>query len=89
MRKFEIIDTPEGCNLVASSLSTTTHLPLPITKADAKALILAAFKSDDEHPRAEFHGILADRNADGVRVRKVANNSWFDIPWAVIARELA
>ena len=89
MKEYHIVETPEGCSLVGIDIHTKTHLPLPITPADAKALILAAYKSDDEHPRAEFHGIVADRTADGVRVRKVANNSWIEIPWSVIAREFA
>ena len=89
MREFQIVETDEGCALVGIDLHTKTHLPLPIRPEDAKALIQAAFKSDDEHPRAEFQGILADRTTGGVCVRQVAKNTWFDIPWPLLAREFA
>ncbi|WP_420586549.1 hypothetical protein [Ruegeria sp.] len=88
MQEFQIVESPEGCRLVGIDIHTATHLPLPITPEDAKALILAAFKSDDDKPRAEFHGVLADKTANGVRVHRVANDSWFEIPWTVIARDL-
>jgi hypothetical protein len=89
MQDFRIVETDAGCALHLIDIHTATRLDLPIRPEDAKALIQAAFKSDDDNPRAEFHGILADKTAGGVRVHKVAGNSWFDIPWQVIAREIA
>lgn len=89
MKEFHIVETPEGCSLVGIDIHTQTRLDLPIPVADAKALIHAAFKSDDEHPRAEFQGILADRTTGGVRVRQVAKTNWFDIEWQLLAREFA
>lgn len=89
MQNFQIIDIPEGCQFTAETTSSKFSLDLPIPGDDAKALILAAFRSPDEKPRAELHGVLADRTVDGVRVRIVAQNHVMDIPWPVIARELA
>lgn len=60
--------------------------PLPISAEDAQALILAAFKAPDTEPRAELHGVLADKMATGVRVRIVGDNSHFDLPWSAIAQ---
>jgi hypothetical protein len=88
MQNFSIVETDKGSALLASSNHTATRLDLPIRPEDVKALILAAMKTEDEHPRVEFHGILADRTADGVRVHQVAKNNWFDIPWARAVREL-
>lgn len=89
MQKFLIVETPEGCSLHGIDIHTQTRLDLPIPVEDAKALLRAAFKSDDEHPRAEFHGIIADHTTGGVRVRQVTKDSWFDIPWQLLAREFA
>lgn len=89
MKEFHIIEQDAGCVLVGIDIHTKTHLPLPIKKEDAVALIRAAFKSDDEHPRAEFQGILADRTSGGVRVRQVAKDHWFDIAWPLLARAFA
>ena len=88
MKEFRFVDCPEGCRLVGVDIHTATHLTLPISKDDAKALILSAFKSDDDQPRSEFQGVFADKTAGGVRVRQVAKDSWMDIPWTVIARDL-
>ena len=89
MQEFRIVETDKGSALHGIDIHTTWRLDLPIRPEDAKALILAAFKTDDAQPRVEFHGVLADRTTDGVRVRQVAKDHWFDIPWPIIAREIA
>ncbi|WP_424833046.1 hypothetical protein [Ruegeria sp.] len=88
MQEFQIVESPEGCRLVGNDIHTSTHLPLPISPEDAKALILAVFKSDDDQHGCEFHGVLADSTANGVRIRQVGKDAWFEIPWKLVLREL-
>ena len=86
MPKFSIVPNIDCCRLTMIDLHTACHLDLPIRADDAHALIYAAFRASDENPRVEFHGILADRMAHGVRVRQVAKPHWFDIPWTALAQ---
>ena len=88
MTDYCIIDKGTTCALNFRGLATASNFPLPIQADDALHLITAAFKSPDSEPRAELHGVIADRMTFGVRVRVVAQPGHFDIPWEVIARGL-
>lgn len=91
MRKYWIEPTPEtSCRLVGKDVASIWNLPLPISADDAHALVLAAFKAPEDGTcqRREFHGVLADKLTDGVRVRVVASMNHFDLPWAHIAAGL-
>lgn len=69
MKEFHFADFLENCRLVGVDIHTATHLTLPISKEDVKALVLAAFKSGDDKPRSELQGVFADKAANGVRAR--------------------
>jgi len=84
--KVTIHETPPGSRLIGEEIHTGYHLDVPIPAADLHSLITAAARSPDENPRCELSGVLADRIETGVRVRVVANQSHFDIPWNVIAQ---
>lgn len=85
---YSIIATgPNTATLAYQNNHTGTTLPLPVSAEDLKALIGAAFKAPDSSPRVELHGVLADKMSDGVRLRQVAQTSWFDIPWSIIAQD--
>ena len=87
MRKYTIQTTPHGSRILFEQMNTCSHLDFQIAPPDLHTLILAAFRSPDKAPRAELAGVIADRTANGVRVRVVANNAWMDIPWDIIARD--
>lgn len=86
MHSIHIKATPHGSRLIASDIHTAWHIDVPIAPDDLRTLITAAAKSPDENKRVELSGTLADRTAEGVRVRQVANNSHFDIPWPMVVR---
>ncbi len=86
MHTFRILKAPHGSRLLGEDIHTASHLDYPLEPTDLHDLILAAFKSPNDQPRAELNGVIADRTKEGVRVRVVANNSWTDIPWPSIAR---
>ncbi|MEY8119984.1 hypothetical protein AB9F26_17235 [Falsihalocynthiibacter sp. BN13B15] len=86
LQSVTIQTTPLGSRLIGEDIHTLYHLDIPIPHDDLHALIIAATKTSDEHPRAEIAGVLADRTADGVRIHVVASTSHFDIPWPIIAR---
>lgn len=81
--------TPHGSRLIGEDIHTVHHMDVPAPAEDLHALIVAAAKSDDLHPRAELQGVIADRTPEGVRIRVVANQSHFDIPWNFIVRGIA
>lgn len=86
MKSVRILPTPHGSRLLGEELHTVFHLDVPVSPTDLNTLIKAAFRSPDDQPRVELSGVIADRTQSGVRLRIVANNSWFDIPWEIIAR---
>ena len=86
--QYCILSQGTKCALTMVDYHVASNLPLPIQADDAKALIYAAFQADPADPRREFHGVLADKMASGVRVRVVGRDSWFDIPWCNLARGL-
>jgi hypothetical protein len=91
MRKYWIEATsPTSCRLSAKDVVNSWSLPLPISAEDAHALVLATFRApeDGSCQRREFHGVLADKLSDGVRVRIVADMNHFDFPWSHIAAGL-
>lgn len=89
LKSVSILPTPHGSRLLAQDIHTAYHMDVPVGPDDLHALIIAAAKSDDMHPRAELSGVMADRTPTGVKVRVVANESWFDIPWNFIVRGFA
>jgi len=84
--KVTIHDTPPGSRLIGEQIHTGYHLDVPIPASDLHSLITAATRTEDEHPRAELSGVLADRTPTGVRIHVVASTSHFDIPWNIIAQ---
>ena len=86
LQNVSIKPTPHGSRLFGEDIHTAYHLDIPISPDDLHTLIIAATKTPDTHPRMELSGVMADRTPEGVRVRVVANNSHFDIPWPIIAR---
>ena len=81
-----IQSTANGSRLIGTEIHTAYHLDVPVPADDLKTMIIAATKTPDEHPRVELSGVMADRIPEGVRIRVVASNSHFDIPWPIIAR---
>ena len=86
MHSIQIDATPHGSRLIGTDIHTAWHINVPITPDDLRTLIIAAAKTPDDNTRVELSGTLADRTDTGVRVRLVANNSHFDIPWPMIVR---
>jgi len=86
LQNVTIQSTPHGSRLIGEDIHTAYHLDIPIPADDLQTLIIAATKTRDEHPRAELGGVIADRIETGVRVRVLANNAHFDLPWPIIAR---
>ena len=86
LQNVTIQSTPHGSRLIGEDIHTAYHLDIPIPPDDLQTLIIAATKTRDEHPRAELGGVIADRIETGVRVRVVAGNAHFDLPWPIIAR---
>lgn len=85
-QSISILRTPHGSRILGQDIHTAFHMDVPVSPMDLNHLVLAAAKSDDMHPRAELSGVTADRTPEGVRVRVVANNAHFDIPWPHIVR---
>jgi hypothetical protein len=85
--KYTIQSTPHGSRILAEGWHSRHHLDSQISPTDLHTLILAAFRSPEDAPRAELAGVVADRTQAGVRVRVVTNQSWIDIPWDAIARD--
>jgi len=88
LKSVTVHSTPHGSRLIGEDIHTVFHLDIPVPADDLEALIAAATKTDDLDPRVELSGVIAERTPEGVRVRVVANNAHFDIPWPIIARGL-
>lgn len=86
LKSVTLQPTPHGSRLIGEEIHTVHHLDVPISPDDLHALIIAATKTPDEHPRVELTSTTADRTPSGVRIHVVANTSYFDIPWPIIAR---
>lgn len=78
--------SPNTSTLLLKTDHSGTTLTFPVPKHDLEALIRAAFKAPDSSPRVSLNGVHADKMSDGVRLRNVAEGSWFDIPWSEIAQ---
>lgn len=85
--KYAIYGRGDGASsIVSRSNHTGTSLDVPLNKTDLIAMIHAAFQAPDSSPRVEMNGVTADKMANGVRVRNTVSDSWFDVPWSVIAQ---
>jgi len=87
---FTINETPNGAKLVGYDMNRRPQfeLPLPASREDLNNLIRAAACAPLESPRVEIDGVQADQTENGVRVRNVARQSWFDIPWRLIVKRM-
>ncbi len=86
LQSISILPTPHGSRILGQDIHTAFHMDVPLAPDDLNQLIIASAKSSDTNPRVELSGVVADRTPEGVRVRVVANNAHFDIPWPHIMR---